>query len=267
LTETKEQHSQRLLNELEGKNIAHYSVLLAAWIQTRLEHDRTLVTLSVAAIGLLVTILTTVGITESWHIAPYLVSFAAFSITIYLCLQLYEKNSNKLRNEIAGPDNPSYENISLKKYDIWSYRSFLVGVISAACIGILSATSQLASLSKESAEKSSHNASVLEAKEARGHDSDRENAAAIALATDGNDAKTSGSADKSQGNSMEKHEMNSGGKEKAQVKVPFSKSLDELDTLRPSAPLAPPTLQEKPAQQQETEGSSGAESSGAKDGT
>lgn len=58
--------------ELEGKNIAYYSVLVNAWIQTRMERDKTLVTLSAAAVGLLVTLLTTVGINKEWIILLYL---------------------------------------------------------------------------------------------------------------------------------------------------------------------------------------------------
>jgi hypothetical protein len=60
--ETEEERTQRELRELEGKNIAHYSTLLSAWIQTKMERDKTLVTLSSAAIGFLVAILTAAGI-------------------------------------------------------------------------------------------------------------------------------------------------------------------------------------------------------------
>ncbi len=66
MTETTEQAEQRQLKELEGKNIAHYSILLNAWINIEMKRDKILVTLSVAAIGLLVTILTTVGVENTW---------------------------------------------------------------------------------------------------------------------------------------------------------------------------------------------------------
>ena len=61
MAESSDEKEKRMLRELEGKNIAHYSTLLAAWIQTKMEIDKTLVTLSTAAIALLVTILTAVG--------------------------------------------------------------------------------------------------------------------------------------------------------------------------------------------------------------
>jgi len=42
MPESKEEAEKRVLRELEGKNIAHYSVLLSSWIQTKMERDKTL---------------------------------------------------------------------------------------------------------------------------------------------------------------------------------------------------------------------------------
>ena len=142
LPETDEQREHRLLKELEGKNVAHYSVFLTAWVQTRLEHDRALITLSAAAIGILVTILTTVGVNARWHILLHLLAFVAFGTTIFLCIRIYELNSDKLENEIRGPDDPTYRNVSLAKYDLWSLRSFITGVAFAAILGVFSALAQ-----------------------------------------------------------------------------------------------------------------------------
>jgi hypothetical protein len=61
--ESEEEERSRKLDELKGKNVAHYSVLLAAYIQTKMEHDKTLVTLSAAGIGLLLTIISLTGLT------------------------------------------------------------------------------------------------------------------------------------------------------------------------------------------------------------
>ena len=78
MPESKEESEKRVLRELEGKNIAHYSVLLGAWIQTKMERDKTLVTLSAAAIGLLVTIFTTVGVKSIWEIPIFAVAVISF---------------------------------------------------------------------------------------------------------------------------------------------------------------------------------------------
>jgi hypothetical protein len=40
VSETQDEGSKRALRELEGKNVAHYSVLLQAWINTRMNLPR-----------------------------------------------------------------------------------------------------------------------------------------------------------------------------------------------------------------------------------
>jgi len=40
VAETPQQEQQRKLNELEGKNIAHYSVMLAAYIAARVDANK-----------------------------------------------------------------------------------------------------------------------------------------------------------------------------------------------------------------------------------
>ncbi|MGY0582644.1 MAG: hypothetical protein ACW7DV_11235, partial [Paraglaciecola chathamensis] len=66
---------KRNLREFEGKNVAFYSTLLSAWIQTKMERDKTLITLSSAAIALLVTMLTTVGINQIYTLFFCVVAF------------------------------------------------------------------------------------------------------------------------------------------------------------------------------------------------
>ena len=41
MPENKEQAEERRLHELEGKNIAHYSTMLGAYLQSKLELDKT----------------------------------------------------------------------------------------------------------------------------------------------------------------------------------------------------------------------------------
>lgn len=130
---------KRALRELEGKNIAHYSVLLCAWIETRMERDKTLVTLSAAAIGLLVTILTTVGAKHFWEIPLFAVAVAAFLVTIWSTLIIYQLNSQHLEGAIRGSSerDPRFE-----KYDKRSILAFIIGAIAALLIGISSASYQ-----------------------------------------------------------------------------------------------------------------------------
>lgn len=140
MPESTEEAEKRVLRELEGKNIAHYSVLLGAWIQTKMERDKTLVTLSAAAIGLLVTILTTVGVKSIWEVPFFAVAVASFLVTIWSSLVIYQLNSQHLEDAIRGS---SEKDPRLEKYDKRSIRAFIVGSVSALIIGILSASFQV----------------------------------------------------------------------------------------------------------------------------
>jgi hypothetical protein len=139
MPESETERQSRILRELEGKNVAHYSVLLSGWIETRMERDRTLVALSAAAIGLLVTILTTVGVKTTWMVALYIGAFTGFLLTIVCSIHIYQKNSEKLEHEIRGIGDPGYKAIDLKPFDRLSFVAFLVGVVFAISIGITSA--------------------------------------------------------------------------------------------------------------------------------
>ncbi len=140
MSETPEEAQKRSLKELEGKNIAHYSVLLTAWIQTRMERDKTLITLSAIAIGLLVTILTTVGVRSIWELIFFAVAVGSFLITILSSLKIYQLNSEHLEAAIRGS---SQKDPRLEQYDKRSSRSFITGLISVILIAIVSATYQL----------------------------------------------------------------------------------------------------------------------------
>lgn len=140
MTETTKQEEERALKELEGKNIAHYSVLLSAWINTKMERDKTLVTLSAAAIGLLVTILTAVGVNNIWQIPLFVIAVSSFLVTIWSSLVIYQLNSEHLESAIRGS---SEKDPRLVKYDKRSIRAFVIGSIFALFIGIFSASVQL----------------------------------------------------------------------------------------------------------------------------
>lgn len=140
MAESKEEQEKRYIRELEGKNVAHYSVLLQAWIQTKMERDKTLVTLSAAGIGLLITILITAGVTNGWEIILYLGSFIGFLVTIWTSIKIYELNSKHIENELRYD---SVKAIELEKYDRRSIRFFIFGAICACSIGIVAASNQL----------------------------------------------------------------------------------------------------------------------------
>jgi len=138
MPESPEEKEKRELRELEGKNIAHYSVLLTSWIETRMERDKTLVTLSAGAIALLVTILTTVGARYWWLLLFYVAAFGGFLCTIWSSIVVYQLNSKEIEIEIQGSRG---ERPNLKKYDQRSLVGFILGAIFSISIAIVTATS------------------------------------------------------------------------------------------------------------------------------
>jgi hypothetical protein len=120
-------------NIIEGKEVAYYSALVQAWIQTRMEMDKTLVILSSGGIGLLVTLLTTIGIEYQWELIPYAGAFVGFLITITLCIIIFKSNSVYIEKELSSEDKKP----NLRRYDLAVQCAFIFAVICAIAIGLI----------------------------------------------------------------------------------------------------------------------------------
>jgi len=127
-------------SEVEGKRIAYYSALVQAWIQTRMERDKTLCTLSAAGIGLLVTLLTTIGVHFKWEFIPYALAFLGFFVTIWCTIKIYRKNSKYIESIVkeSGEEEPS-----LAKLDRCAEYAFIFAAVCAGAIGFIAAWYQL----------------------------------------------------------------------------------------------------------------------------
>lgn len=134
MSESCDGEEKRKLKELEGKNIAHYSVSLSALYQTERELNKTLTILSTAGIGLLVTILTTVGVQHWWEMFLYCGAFVGFLVTICSALIVYHLNSKYIENTIRGDAS---ENPKLKRWGRLSFFAFIIAVLLVIGIGIV----------------------------------------------------------------------------------------------------------------------------------
>ncbi len=63
-----------------AKEVAFFSAVVGAWIETRMEKDKTLLSLATAGIGLLVTLLTAVGPSSVHELWLYAGAGASFII-------------------------------------------------------------------------------------------------------------------------------------------------------------------------------------------
>lgn len=142
MPESQEEQEKRRLRELEGKNVAYYSILLSSWIQTKMELDKTLLTLASGGIAFLVTILTTVGAKTWWEVLLFIGAFLGFGICIWSSLIIYQRNSRLIEHELNIEDSCE---LKLKKYDKLSLWSFILGVIFLCLIGVVAAGGKIIS--------------------------------------------------------------------------------------------------------------------------
>ena len=132
--ETEEDRDKRLSEELKGKNVAHYSVMLTAWLQTKMEHDKTLVTLSFGGIALLVTVINLTGYWSLWSVLLFVGAFTGFLLTIGCALVIYERNAAHIESQIRGEQI----DLRLQFLDRFLKYSFLFGTVCAILASTIS---------------------------------------------------------------------------------------------------------------------------------
>ena len=120
------------------KEVAFYGAAVQAWIDSKMEYDRTLIMLSAGALALLVTILTTVGVSAAYQVGLYVIACVCFAVCIGVCLRVYRRNSDYIL-EVLTKSKPS---ISMLRLDRWALVCFFSGVAAFAAIGVTTAVSR-----------------------------------------------------------------------------------------------------------------------------
>lgn len=118
------------------KQLAHYSAVVSAWVETRMEKDKTLLSLATAGIGLLATLLTTVGPTSAYQLWLYGFAGLSFICTIVTVIWIFDRNSHHLgkviQHGVRGDDS------LLVKLDVVVFISFVLGVLLTGAIALSS---------------------------------------------------------------------------------------------------------------------------------
>ena len=118
------------------KQLAHYAAIVEAWVATRMEKDKTLLSLATAGIGLLATLLTTVGPTSACQLWLYGSAGVSFICTIVTAIWIFDRNSRHLEDVIVRGvrgDDPL-----LVKLDVLVFLSFVIGVVLTGAIALSS---------------------------------------------------------------------------------------------------------------------------------
>lgn len=122
--------------DYEAKEKAFYTAMISAWLNTRLERDKQLLGLSVTAIGLLVTLLRTTGVSNLSQIILYGFTLFAFLITVVSVIYILGENSTHIEKML---DSSETESITLMYLDKVAGISFVVGMVLIVIIGMHSA--------------------------------------------------------------------------------------------------------------------------------
>jgi len=112
----------------EKKEIAYYATMVNAWIQTRMERDKTLVSLSAGGIGLLVFIAIFIGTQNFFQVGLCCVAFLDFVLTIGIILYVFQRNSEHLEKIITNKEGTNRDNV-LIMCDKLSFGTFIAGAV------------------------------------------------------------------------------------------------------------------------------------------
>jgi hypothetical protein len=127
-------------SDLKERERIYYSAIVDAFIDSSMERDRSLLTLSSAGIALDVTLMTTVGVHSTFELILYILSVLLFGSAIIFILHVFKLNKEYLLRLASGEkaDDPK-----LKKADNAIYALFVSGIILLFAVALSSAVYQL----------------------------------------------------------------------------------------------------------------------------
>ena len=121
--ETSEEERDRKLRELEGKNISHYSVMLAAYISARVDANKAIFAFSSVGIGVLVAVANKLKSVNACTQTMYLIALVAFLIAVITTLFVYVANANAIESYITQ-DEEKTKGVKLKSWMYVNYFAF-----------------------------------------------------------------------------------------------------------------------------------------------
>lgn len=121
----------------DHKKIEYYSAAVTAWFNTALEHDKSILTLAAGGIGLLITLLTTVGLSTAEALVLYIFAIGCFVVALVSVLIVFRDNKIHIENILTGKETGT--DPCLAKVDGVAIWAFGLGVVLTAVIGISAA--------------------------------------------------------------------------------------------------------------------------------
>lgn len=129
----------------QAKDVEFYASAVNAWLGTKIEKDKTLITLSSGAIGLLITLISTIGTANPCVLTAFIFAIISFIVSTISIILIFERNAEHLENIIKGRDNPD---ILLKWLDIIACCSFIAGISLSFVIGVAAGIDKYSQLNR-----------------------------------------------------------------------------------------------------------------------
>lgn len=127
-------------NELiQQKKVEFYSASVNAWYGSAIEYDRSILTLASAGIGLLVTLATTLGMTNGFVLSLYIAALFAFLCSVACVLLIFRRNKKHIE-DVLNTDKQDIQDPFLAVLDKILPISFVLGVFFASLVGICTAS-------------------------------------------------------------------------------------------------------------------------------
>jgi hypothetical protein len=120
----------------QEKEVAFFAASMDAWCNSALEHDKSIFTLSAGGIGLLITLLTTVGPPSTLILWLYGLAVFCFLVSLITLLWVFRRNQNHI---VAILNNNTEDDVVLKRLDLVVLWVFGIGVCFTVAVGVLSA--------------------------------------------------------------------------------------------------------------------------------
>lgn len=132
----------------QNKEIEFYAAGAAAWYNTQLEHDKSLLTLSAGGVGILITLLVTIGVASADGLVLNITALLSFLVCIGAVLVIFRRNGPHLQGVLR---DANHADPWLKGLDGLALITFGFGVLLSAVIGISAAIDSYATKGKSMA--------------------------------------------------------------------------------------------------------------------
>ena len=143
------------------QEVEFYAAGVTAWYNTRLEHDKSLLALSAGGIGLLITLLTTIGVSSAKGLALHLLAMFSFLLCLGAILIIFKKNSKHIEDVLKTGTQP-FDDPLLAKLDNIAIAAFAAGIIFSSVIGVSAAINSYSNKEKAMANENKQKTSFVD---------------------------------------------------------------------------------------------------------